>query len=181
VIVLNELGHVWLAQGELPRALAAYQRALTYGTRTLDAAHSHVAEAWLGLGQVLRAHGMLDAAARHVARAVRTYEQAVGTRHPRVGLALVVLGEIDHARGDRESAREHLELAVDNLAQAEVPPAELAAARFALARVLWSSTAEQQAAIALAEQALVTFASLGEPTRERATEAEIWLAARESR
>jgi tetratricopeptide (TPR) repeat protein/predicted Ser/Thr protein kinase len=181
VIVLNELGHVWLARGNLPRALDAYQRALSYGTRTLDAGHSHVAEAWLGLGQVLRAHGMLDAAARHVARAVGSYEQAVGTGHPRVGVALVVLGEIEHERGDRESAREHLELAVDNLAKAEVPPAELAAARFALARVLWSSPAERPAALALAEQAFVGFGSLGAATREQAAEVEAWLAVRASR
>ena len=177
VIVLNELGHLWLDRGELPRALDAHQRALIYGMRTLDPTHSHVAEAWLGLGRVLAAHGLLEGAARHVARAVRTYEQAVGARHPRVGVALSSLGAIELARGERESAREHLELALDILTTAEVPPGELASARFALARTLWASAGEQQTALALARQARDAWVLVGEPAREQVTEVEAWLAA----
>lgn len=181
VIVLNELGHLWLDMGELSQALDAHQRALAYGTHALDSNHSHVAEAWLGLGHVLMAHGLLDAAERHVSRAVSIYEQAVGPRHLRVGLALSTLGRIEHARGDREHAREHLELAVDILAHSEVPPAELATARFALARVLWSSRAEQQAALPLAELALGGYLTAGEPSRPQAAAVEAWLAVRRAR
>jgi tetratricopeptide (TPR) repeat protein len=175
VIVLNELGRAWLDVGELPQALDAHQRALAYGTKMLGPSHSHVAEAWLGLGTVLQAYGMLDAAARHVGRAVRTYELAVGSRHPRFGSALCALGEIEHARGERVAAREHLELAVEILAQAEVPPAELAAARFALARMLWTFPAEQQAGLALAKHALMAYGTLGAAGRDRAAEIEVWL------
>jgi len=177
VIVLNELGRLWLDTSELPRALGAHQQALALGSRSLEPSQSDLADAWLGLGRVLQAHGLLEGAARHVARAVKLLEQSVGPRHVRVGLALAVLGDIAREQGERAAAREHLELALDILARAEVPPGELAAARFALARVLWSSPAEQQTALALAEQARDAWALAGEPAREQTAEVKAWLAA----
>jgi tetratricopeptide (TPR) repeat protein len=176
VIVLNELGRLWMDMGEPARALQAHQRALAIGAASLDPIHSHLADAWLGLGQVLVAHGQLDAATRHLGRGKEMLEQAVGPRHVHVGAALTALGRIEHEAGEREAARDHLERAIDIFTNAEAPPALLAAARFGLAQVRWSSPGERDTAVALAEQAQGVYVELGEPTRSEAEAVRAWLA-----
>jgi tetratricopeptide (TPR) repeat protein len=177
VVVLNELGRLWLDRGQPARALAAHQRALAIGTAALDPSHSDVAEAWLGLGRVLRFHAQLDAAARHVRRGTDALERSMGSRHVYVGAALTLLGQLELELGQREAAREHLERAVDILDDAEGPPARRAAAWFGLAQVLSSYPGEREGAMAMAEQARQAYVEAGEAARGNAEAVQAWIAA----
>jgi hypothetical protein len=80
------------------------------------------------------------------------------------------------AREQQDTARVHAERALAIRESADVPPSELAEARFVLARVLWHDASARPRARELAELARAALAKTGDRAEPELAELDAWLA-----
>jgi tetratricopeptide (TPR) repeat protein len=134
---LQNLGYMLHQLGEHEQARVRLEAARDVIGRALGPGHPAVAPAYTVLGDVARAQARwADArAAYERARAIRVAVH--GPRHPSLLLPLTGLGEVALAEGATDEAVSRLEEALACIGDATVDPADLALARFALARAYW--------------------------------------------
>jgi tetratricopeptide (TPR) repeat protein len=91
-ILVNNLGLVLQALGDLGGARAAFERALAIGEKTLGPDHPGLATRVNNLGEVLRAQGDLAGARAAFERALRIDVKSFGADHPRIAILVNNLG-----------------------------------------------------------------------------------------
>ncbi|RKG60207.1 hypothetical protein D7V80_35935 [Corallococcus sp. CA054B] len=173
----NNLGSVALDAGRLREAREHFEAARELWEATLGPAHPKVASALYNLGHVELRLGRARPAIACLRRALTVREAALGAEHPRVVPTLGLLGEALWTAGQPREAREQLERAVTLSTRLEVAPEDHARARFALARVLWPTRAEQRRALALAREALEAYSRSSPIYAPRVREVRAWLSA----
>jgi tetratricopeptide (TPR) repeat protein len=173
----NNLGSVAMDAGRLEDARAHFEAARVLWEASLGPGHPKVASALYNLGHVELRLGRVGPALTYLRRSLEVREQALGAEHHRVAQTLGMLGEALVEGGQLREARERLERAVTLSTRVEVAPAELARARFALARVLWQSRGDRPRALSLAREAQAAYARSAPAYAPRAREVQSWLSA----
>ncbi|WP_147470040.1 serine/threonine-protein kinase [Corallococcus sp. AB049A] len=173
----NNLGSVALDAGRLREAREHFEAARELWEAALGPEHPKVASALYNLGNVALRMGRVRPAIAYLRRALAVREAALGAEHPRVVPTLGLLGEALWDAGQPREARELLERAVALSTRVEVSPPDHARARFALARVLWPTRAEQPRALALAREALEAYSRSSPINAPRVREVRAWLSA----
>jgi tetratricopeptide (TPR) repeat protein len=138
-----------------------YDQAEAYARKMLDLVSADSADAESGdalaaLAQVLILRGRPRAALPYAKRALASY-QSVGPDAPPALEQEFQVAEAELGAGSSQPSLPPLERALKRLESKEVTPAELAAARFVLASVLWNAGADRPRALALAESARETY------------------------
>ncbi len=172
---LVNIGTLLQTQDRLEDALRYHERAFTLWERALGPEHQSLAVALNNIGMVLQHQGKLDEARGKHQRALAIFEGALGPEHPTLAWPLIALADIALDRQDFEVAREHAERAVSVRATRGVSDEVLAAARFKLARALWTRPQQQGRAAAVATQARDAYASLGEAHQDKLEQVQAWL------
>jgi tetratricopeptide (TPR) repeat protein len=176
----ENLGNVFYMLGDLAQARVHYERALQIREAALPDDHPDTALALHNLAGVLGEVGESDAARDGYARALTIRRTTLPPTHPRIASSLVGLGraltDLDRPREAVPAIEEALQIYGE-----EGDPAELAEARFALARALHARNQRGDAAAArqYAEEAR-RFLRTQQPALARQLEqVEQWLVARE--
>jgi hypothetical protein len=102
-------------------------------------------------------------------------EKALGSDHPHVAYHLVGLADVLLAQRSPAEAVAFAERAVTIREGGDVPAAEVAEAKFLLARALVVAGESMPRAVALAEQARDAYSDAGEARGEALAEVERWL------
>jgi tetratricopeptide (TPR) repeat protein len=172
--VMNQLGIIAGKRGDQEAALRAYRQALELklargaaaDSFTVGVQRNNIGAALLELGRPEEALAeLVPARAIMLARLGSAKNEAVGDVSTSIGRAELL-------RGRPEAAIAPLEEAVAARESAKSTPADLAAARFHLARALWDARRDRPRARALAAGARATAAP------ELAAEIDAWLASR---
>ncbi len=159
------IGNVYKDMGRYDEAIAQQDRALALITAARGADHVDNATPLGNRGNVRRAMKQYDRALADLDRALALREPVLGPDHPRVAWLRQVRGETLLERGDAAAAVREFEAALAVRSAGELPPAELADTRFALARALPSEDLAR--ARTLARQACEIFRGL--PQRAEAS------------
>ncbi|MCH9688846.1 MAG: serine/threonine-protein kinase [Deltaproteobacteria bacterium] len=176
-ISVDSLAIVLYMQRRYEQAEFYYRRSLQLRREAPDPAPLGLATSLNNLGTVLSATGHQHAAARHYEQALRLEEKILRSDHPAKAFPLMGLAESSLALRDFAGARDYAARAVAIWAAADVDPARLAEARFALARALWPQPEQRSRASELVEQARATYTRVG--ADDRLAEIEHWLERRE--
>lgn len=163
-IVANELGTAYFRADRRDEALRHYEDARRRWERALGPTRPEVAVAEYNMGMVAQAQGRLEPAREHLARAVEIRRAAAAP--PPLAKSLLALGNVERELGNVNTAAEHLTRALELREGEPAPPAELAEARFALARVLVGR--ERERAVGLAQQALRDYQEAGQQAGQQA-------------
>lgn len=178
--MLNNLAAAHAVLGSTDASAAMHERALVIWEATHGPEHPLVATSLNNLGNVARERGSHDDAVRLYARARGIWERTLGPEHPNVVLPLIGTGEIALVRGHADEAVPLLERALQIREARHPVPADMAEARFALARALWdappSAGRDRPRARTLAHQARETYRDIDRA--EPLSEVEAWLATR---
>ncbi len=174
---LDSLGRVYETNKQYDQALATYRRTLAIREEALGADHPGVAAILDTMSSVLRAKGDLEEALAAQRRAVQIYEVRVrdGTPPPEMAHLLVNMAECQHELGAHEEALRSAERALEMLEMREAEDSELAAARFAVARILRALDRTPARARALAVLARQGFAQTA-GGRHKVLAVDRWLA-----
>jgi len=176
---LNNLGLVAMSQAKYEDARGFHERALAIREEASSPDHPDVAYSLINLGSVAGLQGEYEDARGLYERALAVLEKALGPDHPLVAYPLTGLGEALRSLAEPADALAPLERALIIRTTHEVDPAELAATRFALARVLWDVPGprgrDRARARALAEQARDAYAAAGEAKTADLAEVRAWL------
>jgi tetratricopeptide (TPR) repeat protein len=145
-IDLRALGRV----GDAERELGAATRILEKG---LGKEYPYLATVKSELGTIRCAEGRGDEGKKLHLEALELAKKTLGQDHPDLVPMLVRVGEDALDAGDTTRATASFRRAVEVAEQTSTPYADLAAARFGLARALWSNPAERARATELATRA----------------------------
>ena len=170
---LYHLGQVELKQGHPSDAAANFQRALDIWQKRLGPDHPSLAAAFAGLGDAALARAHAADALVDYQRALAVLEKTFGPDHAALVDPLVSIGNAELALHDPRRATPPLERAVA-LATKGDDPADLAGARFALARALGAG-GDPQRARTLATAAQQAFAAAGKDHAADAKQVADWL------
>jgi len=176
--VLINIGTLEREQGRVAAARAHLERVLALRETILGCDHILVAEALHSLGSLLVAGHEADRGRPLLARARAIRDHSLGPAHPVTALTLVDLAHAERARGQPAAARDLLEAALEVLSAAEVHPAQLAAASFALAQLIDEDRSDPLRVRRLSEAALAALRPLGRAYARQRAEVEAFLAAR---
>ncbi|MEM9454510.1 MAG: tetratricopeptide repeat protein [Myxococcota bacterium] len=173
---LSDLAITLDVLGEHDQARRLHERALRIREQAPGVDPRFVAYSLTNLASTLAAHAEHEQARQHYERALRMLEKAVGVDHPDVARPLIGLAEIVLAEGDHDAAQEYAARVLTIRERADGAPAELAEARFLLARVQWSDRGKREEARALAQRAREGYAGAGETAKAELTAVQAWLA-----
>jgi eukaryotic-like serine/threonine-protein kinase len=109
----NNLGGVFVTQGEYEQAELHYRRALEIRETILGPYDPRVGQSANNLGFVLAHQAEYEQAERYYERALSTFEQALGPEHPYVASSLNNLGGVLARRGEYEQAERHQRRALE--------------------------------------------------------------------
>lgn len=168
-VLWNNLAHALEGNGDLPGAIAAYQRSIALH-RQNHRAHPDLATALGNLGMTYEIAGDLPKAVAMVAEAAAMQEQVLGNQHPQALLMRYNLGSLQINAGMLDRAAENLTAAVAGADQAYAPN-HLYTGRFnhRLAEVLLALGRTEQARAPAAKAALIYANNTEVPDRFRAT------------
>jgi tetratricopeptide (TPR) repeat protein len=110
--IVNNLGGVLRALGDLKGAKELFARALKIDEEAYGPDHPEVATDVNNLGGILRDLGDLKGAKEHYERALKIDEEAYGPVHPHVATRVNNLGGILYDLGDLQGAKVHYERAL---------------------------------------------------------------------
>lgn len=169
------IGNVYKDMGRYDEAIAQHERALALITAAHGADHVDNATPLGNLGNVRRAMKQYDRALADLDRALALREPVLGKDHPRVAWLRQVRGETLFEQGDLAAAVVEFEEALRVRVAGNLPPADLADTRFALARAL--PALASQRAVDLAKSACEAYRGLPQRAATLA-QCEAWLRAR---
>ena len=172
----NIIGIARVEREDTEGAIAAYRHAVEIIEGSQTPGHPMISNPLINIGNLLRDQDKLDEAVEHYERALAVNDEALGPDHPHTAMVLTGLAETALRRGDFAAARTYGERNVKLSEAAQVPPADLAQARYLLARALWPEAAERTRARQLATQARDIFAEHRDTHEAMVTEVEAWLA-----
>lgn len=170
---LSNLGSDAIYSGNYADGARYFARAIPILEKALGPDHPDLAIPLNNLGMTLSLQGKPAAARPFYERAVAVVEKALGPEHPSLGQSLTGLATVLHALGEPGAARTAAERAVRLSEIGPVPPGELGAARFALAKILWGQKVERAHALELARSARDELAAVGAATD--LADVEAWL------
>jgi tetratricopeptide (TPR) repeat protein/predicted Ser/Thr protein kinase len=173
--ILNNLAGVRQTTGALDEATKLHERALAIREKVLGPEHPDVAQTLYNLAQARDAKGEHRDAQMLHQRALDIMEKALGPEHPHVTYPLLGLAGVALAQRRPRDAVPFAERAVRIREAADAQPADLAEARFVLARALVLSGTSRARAVTLAEQARDGFRETEATRRESIAEVEAWL------
>jgi tetratricopeptide (TPR) repeat protein len=127
------------------------------------------------LGDALRKLGRYAEAREHLAAALAMTEKNRGPDDVFVAAILVSLGQVALGRGEPAAAIPLFERA-EAIGARQPRPADLADARFNLARALWEAGRDRARSLALARRARAGLAAAGEAKRAELAAVDAWLA-----
>jgi len=148
--IRQNLGSILQQLGRADEALAEFERALAIRERALGPAHPDVATLRANIGTILALQGRTREAEPALRRSLADLEAALGGEHPDLADPLLGLCELG-LRTDPAAALVVAERALR--LRGAAAPAELAAARFAVARALVASGGDRPRAVELAQAA----------------------------
>jgi tetratricopeptide (TPR) repeat protein len=119
--LLNSLGYLLKAQGNLVGAKRYYERALVICEKILGPGHPNTATSLNNLGLLVETQGDLTAARIFCERALAIREQALGSYHPDTAGSLNNLGGVLKEEGDLAAARAYSERALSIYEQTHGP------------------------------------------------------------
>jgi tetratricopeptide (TPR) repeat protein/tRNA A-37 threonylcarbamoyl transferase component Bud32 len=172
---IGGLANIYLDQGAPERALALQQESLAILRKKLPETDAQIAKCLHNLGNVQLRMGAYEQALASERRALEIWEAALGPDNPELVNALVNIGTIYVETERSEHAREPLQRAVALRERQSGKPVDLAEARFALARALWSDELERSTSHTLARFALDTFCRAGDLYAEDCRRVQEWL------
>ena len=175
---LAGLGALRSKTGAYTEAAELYERAVSILQPAHGAAHPRVGNILIALAAAqLAATGDAAKAAAAYERAIEVFEAAYGPDHPGVANALLMKADLALSEGAAAEALPVAERALRLRTTQDVPPEELAHAKFSVARALADSGGSIDRARTLAQQALEGFASVAPRYPERRASIEEWLSA----
>ncbi|QSQ27567.1 tetratricopeptide repeat protein [Pyxidicoccus parkwayensis] len=179
---LHNIGGFLLELGRADESLQAFGRAARIREKQLGPTDAKFASSLSGMGRALAKLGRYAEAAESHERARALREKALGPESNQVGIDLLGLGVDFLGMGAHRKARAPLERAVAIFEKQppETAGANLADARFALARALANEPAEVERAWRLASAAGDYYRSLPRRRPQELEDIERWLAARSS-
>lgn len=127
-VLWNNLANALEGNGDLPGAIAAYERSIELH-RQNNPAHPDLAIALGNLGMTLEIAGDLPKAVAMVAEAAAMQDQVLGAQHPEALLMRYNLGSLQFNAGDLEAAAKNLGAAA-SAAKAAYAPNHLYTGRF---------------------------------------------------
>ncbi|HEY3357991.1 MAG TPA: tetratricopeptide repeat protein [Polyangia bacterium] len=167
-------GRSYAALGRYDEALAHHREAVAlYRARGPD--DPRAAAAMDDVGTVLRLKGRLPEAALEHQRALAILARAVEPDHPELARGLHELGETLRLQGEVAGALDALERALAIREKAAIPPADLAATRFALAQTLAAAGRDRPRARELAVLARAGYAGAEGRHEAQVTAIRRWL------
>jgi eukaryotic-like serine/threonine-protein kinase len=169
--VVFTAANIAAARGDLVGAERHAMRALGMFEKALGRDHPMAAEVKMNLAGWVMERGDAVAAERYLRAALAT--KLAAKARGDVAVIRTVLGEALLLQGRRREALVELEAGVAQSEQVVSDPADLADARFALARGLWQTGAKQRA-ITLARQAYAAFVAGGVPTESLTKKLRAW-------
>jgi tetratricopeptide (TPR) repeat protein len=113
VSLLNSLGRLLQAQGDLAGAQSYYEYALEICKQALDPNHPRTATSLNNLGTLLQDQGDLAGALQYYKRALAIREQTLGPLHPDTAQSLDNLGVLRLSQSDTDAAWEYFQRARD--------------------------------------------------------------------
>jgi len=149
--IRQNLGSVLQQLGRSEEALAEFRRALAIRERALGPTHPEVATLRANIGTILALQGKTAEAAPVLRQSLGDLEAALGREHPDLADPLIGLCELGLKSADAATALDAAERALRLLGAGS--PADLAAARFAVARALVASGGDRVRAVELAHAA----------------------------
>jgi serine/threonine-protein kinase len=177
-IVFNNLGETLVRMGRLADGRQAFERSLAIREAKLGAEHPDLAPPLMNLGRVLVREGRAADAERHLRRALVLWEKAFGAAHANLSYPRAGLVEVYLATGRAAQAVPIAEAVLTARDTPNAVPAELAEARFLLARARWDAGVDGAGARKLAEAARDDYRKLSAGWKGELAAVEAWLAAR---
>ncbi|HEY3353551.1 MAG TPA: serine/threonine-protein kinase, partial [Polyangia bacterium] len=173
---LGAVGACRAAQGRDVDALALAQETLAVTEKALGPRDPRLAQRRSALADALRRTGQLAAALAEHRRALTLLEGTVEPEHPDRARALHGIGATLLAQRRPAEALAPLERALAIREHAAIPPADLAATRFALAQALAGAGRDRERARALAVEARAGLAHAEGPHEAARAAIDRWLA-----
>ena len=161
----GNLGRWETAQDYAQRALAQFE--VAYGPR-----HPALIQISTMLASIERSQGQLESSQQRLQDIVTLCEEVLPPDHLARVNPLIELGKTQLAAGDEEGSAASGRRALSLLVGHDVPPAQLAEARFVVARALGPRSDESQT---LANEALSSYEALGPGYAKEAAEIRAWL------
>lgn len=161
--------------GEYDRAVELYEQVIRGREQALGPEHPDVAMAVGGLGSVYLEKGDYERAIPPLDRCLKILEKTVGPEHPNAAYPLLALGVAHVRRGNFSDARPLLVRALSIWEKNDADPANIAEARFALARSIWIEPRQRSRALELATQARDGYRAATGPHDKQINEIETWL------
>ncbi|MEM6992172.1 MAG: tetratricopeptide repeat-containing protein kinase family protein [Myxococcota bacterium] len=172
----HNLGTVQYQADSNEEALASFERALSINRRTMPSDDPGLAPTLNNIANVMADNGEYEAALAMYIEVLELKRRAYGARHREVGLALSNLAVVYGFAGKFERAVEACDESLDILADAELPPQEVAKSEAAMAKLLWNA-GQQRRGVGLAKSARRRLRVLGSPAASKALgKVEEWLA-----
>jgi tetratricopeptide (TPR) repeat protein len=165
---LMNIGSARSHQGRLDEALALFERGQAIESKALGPDHLWVGHSEMNIADVLLGLGRFDEALEHATHSLAIRERMLDAQHPDLALSLSLVARVRVERHEEAKALPLLERAIPILERAALEPG-LTAARFALARALWSLGHDRARARSLALAAR-------EHAQEGRAEIDAWLA-----
>ncbi len=173
---LGNLGDVLRARGDVAGALVYFRRAVDIREQTLGPEHPQTLQSILVVAEALAELHRCDEARPLLARATAGLERSLGGEHSFKAKALTAEAECDLAGGQAAQGAARLERAVVIFEKSGDEPVSRGAARWLLARALWS-LGRRDEAIGAAEKAEQDLAGDADGARDVAAVRD-WLARR---
>ena len=107
----NNIGIVYKAQGDYPKALEYYDKALSIKERVLGKDHPSTATSYNNIGLVYQSQGDYPKALEYYGKALSIDERFLGKDHPSTAIDYNNIGGVYIAQGDYPKALEYLEKA----------------------------------------------------------------------
>jgi serine/threonine protein kinase/Tfp pilus assembly protein PilF len=167
----NNLAQALSERKDYRAALEHIQKAIRVTEVASGAEHPKVADYTDNLGTILQKQGRFEEALERALWTLEVRKKALREDHPDLGYSYENIGLAQVGLGRPEQAVEALERSLE--LREGVAPADLAEARFALARSLWQLNRDRRRARALAEEAHQAYQDAGD--KERAQEIARWL------
>jgi tetratricopeptide (TPR) repeat protein/predicted Ser/Thr protein kinase len=172
---LGNLAAVEQAQGHIDAATRDLERALKILEEVYGPDHPQVALTVHNLGEFARDRKDCTAAVAYYTRALTIFEK-LGPEHPYVALPTVGRAQCYVDMGRPKDGIVDAQRAVDIFTKQGGDPAQLAEAKFALARSLWAANTDRPRALALAQEARKAFAAAGPLGVPALKEIDAWIA-----
>ncbi len=171
----DQLGLLMRKQERWEESAKAFRNAAAVELKALGPDHPRLGSTTAMLADVLAQSGKPDEAETEYRKALKILEPAVGADSTQMAFPLLGLAELRIGKDGGDEAIELAERGVKIQESHEVEAADLAWARWILARALAAGDREPERAKQLAEQARDGFASVGERGAEELAEVERWL------